>query len=184
MPQIYRKDIVSVSVSGSKQTMLAFEYLKRGIRNRITRRAVATAVVPQNKAAKRTDRFKNRTGQLRRSLGTRVKTYRQSGAAFGVVGSRKGFRKTLVRTGGRIGAFDPGLGYRPIRWTRTSITVDPRRYIHLVELGTKRARAREFLRNAFHQSKSEALTRFNSKFIAETSKETLAAAAAAGANRV
>ncbi len=183
MPQLYRKELVSVNVGGSKATIQAFELLKRGIRNRVTRKAVSTAVVPQNKAAKRTDRFKNRTGQLRKSLGTRVKTYRQNGASFAVVGSRKGFRKTMVRTSGKLGEFDAGVGYRPIKWSRTSITVDPRRYIHLVELGTKRARPREFLRNAFHQSKSEAVNRFNSKFIAETSKETQAAASAAGANR-
>ena len=135
MPQVVNTIFVKMNMDGARQCVQSFEDLKNGIKNRVIRKSVSTSVVPQNKAAKRTRRFRNRTGVLRKSLGTRVKTYRQSGVSIGLVGSRKGFAKTVIRTGGRLGAYDPGVGYRPVKWYRTQLVINPRKYIHLVELG-------------------------------------------------
>ena len=61
-----------------------------------------------------------RTGQLRKSLGRRVRVYRRSRVVVGIVGPRRGFK---VVVGG--------------------VPVDPARYAHLVEFGRAAVRAKE-----------------------------------------
>lgn len=60
-----------------------------------------------------------RTGQLRKSLGRRVKTYRQSKVVVGVVGPRSNFRVIVAG--------------KP---------VNPAKYAHLVEFGRKAVKAK------------------------------------------
>lgn len=175
MPQVVNTIFVKMNMDGARQCVQSFEDLKNGIKNRVIRKSVSTSVVPQNKAAKRTRRFRDRTGVLRKSLGTRVKTYRQSGVSIGLVGSRKGFAKTVIRTGGRL---------NPLKSYRTQLVINPRKYIHLVELGHRvrggrYVAGRDFLKMAFLQSKQEVLSRFNSKFTAEAGREAMLAAARA-----
>lgn len=78
-----------------------------------------------------------KSGLLRKSLGRKVKVYRNSGAAVAIVGPRKGF-KGLAERGGR------------------EVMSDPVRYAHLVELGTVRTDAQAFLVPAFRESKDRA----------------------------
>jgi HK97 gp10 family phage protein len=74
-----------------------------------------------------------RTDQLRKSLGRRVKVYRNSGKVIAVVGPRHGFRATVDVNG------------RPT-------VVNPQKYSHLVELGASHSAAKPFLRPALEEN--------------------------------
>jgi HK97 gp10 family phage protein len=100
---------------------------------RMVRPAVRAALSPVNKAAKRNLNRHKRTGQLRKSLGIKVKQYR--GAVWGAVGVRKGFNA--------IALFEDDQGNQ-----RTE-KVDPRKYAHLVEFGTRGNRGVRFLTKAW-----------------------------------
>jgi HK97 gp10 family phage protein len=82
-----------------------------------------------------------RTGQLKRSIGKKVKVY-PSGTVVAVVGARLGFRVAAekVRTRGKHKG--------------ETHYVNPVKYLRLVELGTVRSRARHFLRESLDANKS------------------------------
>lgn len=81
-----------------------------------------------------------RTGQLKRSIGKKVKVY-PSGTVVAVVGARLGFKVVGgVRTRGK-------------RKGETHY-VNPVKYLHLVELGTVRSRARHFLRESLDANRA------------------------------
>lgn len=137
---------VKASVAGVVATVRMFDHLRQAIRNKILRKSVSTGCVPQNKKAKATARFRDRTGMLRKSIGIKVRTYRKTASSIGVVGPRYGYTTT----------------YRGKR-------VDPTKYSHIVEGGVFRRRQpppfpRRFLEDAFNRSRSEAETRFANKF--------------------
>lgn len=92
------------------------------------------------------------TGQLRKSIGVRVKRYK--GAVWAGVGPRPGFKavKRTTRDG------------KPVYHNPTQIA-------HLVERGTSRARARPFLRPAIDGTRNEQFSSFARK--AEESFERL-----------
>ena len=102
-------------------------------------------IVKQNRFNKkisvsvRDDRGKTKLGylggQLKKSLGYRIKVYRDTGVVIGVVGPRRGYRISVgVRSRG------PNKG-KPV-------FINPVNYAHLVELGTRRTAAQPFLRPA------------------------------------
>lgn len=142
---------VSVGLTGVDRALQRFGYLKQALRNKILRRSISTASVPQNKSAKRTSDFTDRTGRLRKSIGIRVRTYSKNASSVGVVGPRKGFDTFVF-----------GIGM-----------VKPTRYSHLVEFGhggPRPAGPHPYLRNAFWASKPEAQARFTNKFATEVVK--------------
>jgi HK97 gp10 family phage protein len=73
------------------------------------------------------------TGLLKKSIGSKVKVY-PSGVAVAIVGPRQGFKAEVTREKNRR-----------FPWTGTS---NPTRYAHLVELGTRQAPAKPFLKPA------------------------------------
>ena len=79
-------------------------------------------------------RAPRQTGLLRRSLGRKVKVFRNTGKVVAIVGPRVGFREEVVRDG------------------KTMIS-NPTRYAHLVELGTARTQRKPFLKPAFKQQR-------------------------------
>lgn len=89
--------------------------LPRGLRNRVLRRALRRGSQPVVQAARRL--VPADTRELRRSIGTRSRTYRRGGVIVFVIGPRWGARTKAPR-GRRARAYNPG------------------RYGHLVELGT------------------------------------------------
>ena len=93
------------------------------VRKKILRKAVGEASKIVLRDAK--SRVPVATGQLRKSLGRRVKTYRGSGVVVVLVGPRTGFK---TQVGDK--------------------TVNPTQYAHLVEKGTRAVQARPFLRPA------------------------------------
>jgi HK97 gp10 family phage protein len=94
----------------------------------------------------------NDTGLLRKSLGRRIKVYRQSGIVVAIVGPRRGFKQ-------EIGMSSSG------KYKGKPIYRNPTRYAHLVEFGTGprvqkstgrstgRMGARPFMRPALESSR-------------------------------
>lgn len=88
-----------------------------------------------------------RHGLLKKSLGQKVKVY-PSGVAVGMVGAREGFKQQV---GVRKQDSRPGARYP--KKAGDPVYANPTKYLHLVELGTRRgAKARHFLRRALDQS--------------------------------
>lgn len=98
-------------LQGLKEAAKALEGLKRGVRNKVLRRAVTAAARILAKAAKAAVTMR-RSGQLKRSMGSVVRTYAK--AVVGIVGPREDFKTT---------------------WNKQP--VDPAKYAHLVEEGVR-----------------------------------------------
>ena len=85
---------------------------------KVARKAMYAMTTPVLKTAR--DKVRVRYKVLKRSLGRRIKTYRQSGVTLGLVGPRKGFRTVI-----------------------DGKPVDPINYAHLVEFGRKAVRVKK-----------------------------------------
>lgn len=114
---------IRAELSGIREVMARLEGLKPGKVRRIHRKVLNEVTKPVLKTAK--SLVPRRTGQLRKSLGRKVRTY-PSGVTVGVIGPRNGF--LIVKDGKRI---------------------NPVKYAHLVELGTRHSRPQSFLRAAW-----------------------------------
>lgn len=107
---------VAARFDGLEQFADRLKLLKATLQKRVLRSAMRKSASVVNKAAKAN--APKRTGQLRRSLGVKVKAY-PSGVVIGVVEPRAGFRVPAGNTNGK-----PKF-------------IDPRFYAHLVEGGVK-----------------------------------------------
>jgi HK97 gp10 family phage protein len=76
------------------------------------------------------------SGQLRKSIGYNVKTIK--GKRTARVGARKGWKAEVTRNG-------------------RTVTADPSKYIHLVELGTSHSAAQPFIRPAVESTRGEVI---------------------------
>lgn len=86
-------------------------------------------------------RTPKRSGQLKRSLGRKVKVYRESGVVVALVGARQGFRiQGGIRTRGRKKG-QPHF-------------INPTKYLHLVELGTTHSQARRMINSSLAEMRS------------------------------
>lgn len=121
-----------VVLEGNVKLQRELKRLPDVVRRRILRPAVKRALSPITKDAKR--RAPVRTGQLKRSIGNVVRTYKRSGIVWGGVGPRTGFK-----------VFIDGE------------PVDPVHYAHLVELGTHGEPGHPFLRPALDANRARAL---------------------------
>jgi HK97 gp10 family phage protein len=157
---------VSAKVVGVASSLAAFEEMKRATKNRIVRKAVTSGTNPMNRAAKASSKFIDRTGLLRKSIGKKVRTYRNSGATIGVIGPRRGF----ARNRNVLGSWNASTGHRSINQVR----INPTHYAHLVEHGhggPAPAGPKRFLLSSFNASKSSAIADFSSKFSVEVMSE-------------
>jgi HK97 gp10 family phage protein len=146
-----------MNLTGDKALIKAMGHLKQSAQRKVARPAVNAALTPVNKEAKRAAKRTQRTGQLWRSIGKRVKGYKQSGTVWGGVGPRSGFR--IVVDG------------QP---------VNPLRYGHFVEFGTRRTVARPFLRPALDTNKARAFEILGRKSWEGLAKEAARARAKGG----
>lgn len=112
--------------------------IARAPRSKLLRTAVGEGTKPVYRAVKANARAAGDTGLLAKAIGRKIKVYRQSGVAVGVVGARKGFVRYVIGKNGR------------------ARKMDPIKYQHLVEYGTRRTRAKPFLRPAWDATKGEA----------------------------
>ncbi len=157
---------ISTKLSGVSSSIGAFEEMKNGVRNRVVRKSVYAGTVPMNRAAKVNKRYRDRTGLLRKSMGRKVKTYRNSGITIGVIGPRRGFARTV----NQLGAWSAALGRRSIR----QVKINPANYAHLVEHGhggPAPAPPKNFLQASFNSSRSDSQEKFTSKFNVEVLSE-------------
>lgn len=99
--------------------------LPRRMQSKILKKAIGDGSKVILKAA-RQKVPKGETGLLKKSLGRRIKVYRLSGKVIAMVGPRTGFKKT------KAGRVRTKLGEE-----FSSAQVDPSKYAHLVEKGTK-----------------------------------------------
>ena len=107
-----------ISVTGCDEVAAALAKLPDRLQDKYGARGLAAAAEVTATAIRA--RVPINTGLLMDSIGaTRVKFYRQSGTLFSAVGPRKGFRRTVQNP------------------SKASLTMDPRRYFHLLETGRK-----------------------------------------------
>lgn len=139
-------------LEGADQIIARLGNVSRAVKNKLLRKSVNAAtmapykasranaknVVSQVAAGDELGQAMKSTGTLAKSIGRKVKIYRESGVAVGIVGPRQGFRRTVTLKSGR------------------QLVMDPVKYSHLVELGTRRSRAKPFLRTAWESTKGEA----------------------------
>lgn len=113
---------------------------------RETKKAIAR-VTTKALAAAKSALPRDRTGQLRRSMGKKVGTDKK-GNPYGLVGPRRRFGITLTTTGRKTSAAflnkAKTVGIRGVR-VRKPRKVIPTKYATLVAKGTKRSRGKDFL---------------------------------------
>jgi HK97 gp10 family phage protein len=107
---------VKARLDGLAGTLQALASKQKRVRQALQRKAMRRANAPVLKAAKGLLADNKRTGQLRKSLGSKVKAYK-SGVVIGIIGPRRGFKITVTNAAGE------------------SVNVDPMYYAHLVEYG-------------------------------------------------
>jgi len=116
---------VKVQFTGLQEILKRLDAVEKKVRKKILRKAIGAANKIVLKAAKAKVR-KGATGLLKKSLGSRIKVYRQGGVVVGIVGPRSGFKKTREgRAQTSLGAKFAAAGSRPTL------------YAHLVEGGRK-----------------------------------------------
>ena len=140
---------VQATVTGVEDAIKQLDALKAAVGRRILRQAMGKAARIVAKAAKRfapreigTDELgRARAGQLKKSMGQRVKTY-SNGTVLAIIGPRHGFRKLIgIRTRGK----DKG----------NAVYYDPARTAHLIERGTSHSAAQPFLRPALESTREQ-----------------------------
>lgn len=106
--------MIGIEITGIDDLSKGLKAIGKKMREQIGREAVATALVPMVNAARANAGKSRDTGALQDSIGLKVKPYQRGAKIFGIVGPRRGFRRS-----------DPsGKGFR-----------DPVKYAHLVEFG-------------------------------------------------
>jgi HK97 gp10 family phage protein len=119
------------------------EGLKKSLVNKILRKAVNEAARTVRTAVKGNAQAVGRYGYLAKSIGIKVKIYKD--IAVAVVGPRTKYQKNkgVYKKGKKKG--QPKL-------------IKPSKYAHFLEKGTKRSRAKPFLKPALDSSKDEYMT--------------------------
>lgn len=139
---------VKVELLGANQVRSLLTGWKPSTQRRMIRPAVTKGARIISRATKR--EAPKESGLLKKSIGTKVKTYK-SGVVVGIIGPRKGFRRPVIvsratKKGERKGTAGVRVVYR-----------DPAKYAHLVHGGTQahglgagsqvRRKTREFARS-------------------------------------
>lgn len=130
---------MAFEVSGRVEGVPEMIATMRNIAARVQKKALKKGVNAASKLLLRKAKSAVRveTGLLKRSLGRKVKTFRNTGAVVAIVGPRVGFKMEVTRG-------------------KRTVLSNPTKYAHLVELGTARSAAFPFLGPAFESSKAEA----------------------------
>jgi HK97 gp10 family phage protein len=164
---------IEVEITGVAELIQRLDGFKRGVRGKILRTAVTKSTRIMLKRAKSRVPFRTRETAhsniqpmklLKKSLAVKIKTY-GSGAVVGVIGPRKGMKTRVgVRVRGgkarEVKTYDPKsrtYSGKKIKQTKVGdpIYEDPVNITHLVEFGTKTAKAQPFLRPALEESRGE-----------------------------
>lgn len=148
-------------VDGAADVMRAFAELSTGAQRRVARPAVREASTPVLRAIRKNAPRKKdpRTGQLRKSITRRLKTYKHSGAVIAIIGPRRKF----------------------ITQDKYGRKVNPTKYAHLVEFGTAAhrvgnrmhpgAKPKPFMRPGWESSSATAMATMHRRLRIEIEKE-------------
>lgn len=133
--------VVDIRISGMEELRSNLQQMPLKMVKQVIRPAIRAAAKPVTaEARKNIDQHGLiETGALRRSIGVKVKTYRNR-AVWAGVGPRKGFE---VQYKGK--------------------NRDPRYYAHLLERGTKRSKQTPFMRPATDNTRPQQLAEFVKK---------------------
>lgn len=126
---------IKTAIIGDAQVLGRLANLNRQLRSKIVRSAINEGTKAPYRAMKANAKSVSRT--VSKSIGRKVKVYRNSGVAVGIVGPRKGFARDVTLKGGRVKR------------------IDPTRIAHLLEKGTRHSRAFPFARPAADTTKAE-----------------------------
>lgn len=121
---------VSTNIAGGKKILVQLAEVEKKIRTKALRKGLGEGTKKILWATKAKTKQHRRTGQLHKALGRKIKVYRHSGAAVGLVGVRKGFTV-------------------PVLIGKQIVNVNPRKYWHLFERGTYRSQPRHALKAAW-----------------------------------
>ena len=122
---------IRTHIEGLAASIAKLDSVEKKLRTKILRKAMGQAGKLVLWAAKA--KARRVTGLLRRSLGRKVKLFK-NGVAIAIVGPRVGFEQEVQR-GGR------------------TVMSKPTKYSHLVEKGTKHSKPQPFLRPAGEEQK-------------------------------
>lgn len=125
---------VTFQIEGDQALLRRLDRLKPALVRRITRPAARKALSLISKTMKRN--APKLSGTLKKSIGVSMKTYGREGTVWGRAGVRPGYQKMARRGANRGRAVRIGLA-------------KPRKYLHLVELGTKRSAGAGFMQRAW-----------------------------------
>lgn len=152
---------MTVKVDGVDALRRAIDDFSKSSQARISRPAIREASTPVIRAVRQNAPKKRdpRTGQLRKSITRRLKTYRGTGVVVAIVGPRRKF-------------------YTTDKYGRK---VNPTNYAHLVEFGTAAHRvgnrshagskAKPFMRPGWESSKQQAMSIMRRRMWIEIEKE-------------
>ena len=182
--------IVGLDLTGEKELIKALKELEGSINRRVIKKAANKSMKPVVKAAKEKLRGIDRTGQLRKSIGSRQKKF-SSGVVWTGVGPRKGFKimATVTRKGirGKLGR--TGVGSLFFGGEEEVVAVNPVNYAHLVEFGFKHyisgktIPARPFLRPALDNNRGKVQSILVHELKVNIAKEVVKARQKAGGPR-
>ncbi len=142
--------VIRGKITGLGDAFHKLDGVKTAMRSRILKLAVGDGMRVILGAAK--SAAPQDSGLLRRSLGQKVKGYRDSGIVVGIVGPRTGFKESVTTKRGR------------------TVYRNATKYAHLVELGTKRMQARPFLGPAWSGSSRAAAVAIADRIALEVAK--------------
>lgn len=128
---------IRAEIDGLDHILRALSQLKKqAARSRVLRKALGPSTKPFMMTAKQL--APKETGLLRKSIGRKIKVYRESGRVTVIIGprSKPSFRREVTING------------------RTQVR-NPVHYAHLVEFGTVKTRAKPFLRPAVDRHKEQ-----------------------------
>lgn len=140
----FARPAIRMEIEGLGQLLDNLSNLPTKVEKRVTRKALNRAAKPVVRMAKTL--VPRRTGLLRKSIGVRpARISRKRGTAFVVVGPRRRFlgapRQVRSRETGKV----------------RTVTPVATKYAHLVERGTSRSRAYEFMGMALRSTRAESL---------------------------
>ena len=152
--------VVGLDLRGDKALIKALAALEGSVNRRVIKGATLKAMKPVVKSAKDNVRPHDRTGQLRKSIGTKQKKY-PSGIMWTAVGPRKGFKIDTEQFG----------------------PVNPVNYGHLLEFGNQQHDGKPWLRPAFDSNKGRIQSIMTRELRVGIAKEVLKARQKAGGPR-
>ncbi len=160
---------ISMRLTGDKAAIRKLQRMSGAIQRRLTRKAAHSAMRIARKKARSSVPVE--TGEMRRQLDIRTKSYTKSGVTVSVVGPRRtrsaASTDKLLKHASAFGPAQSARGQASLERRRSNaqkaLKRVPANYFHLVELGTKRGvSATHFLERTLLRNHSAILNKFRS----------------------